>query len=312
MALNPHVQTSYSNHVLSYIEKLFLALIKKELLLAPLGMAKLLGKRQGNTIRFIRWDSPSGSTSTLSDGVTPDGISLTTAVVNATLSQYGRFAAVSDRLQDVAINDTLKDMTGVLAYDAALSIDQLVRNELDANGTQNYADDASNSSIANVETNTDKIRSTELKILLKNFRVADVKPFDNGLYRGVIHPLMEFDLLSETTTGTFMELVSKTSADPTRKGLIGTAYGIELMRSSNIRADATYTNTYGNIFVGKDAFGTISIDSLSPEMIIKALGSAGTEDALNQRATVGYKFWYVAKVLRTVAVQTLWAYSVGV
>jgi N4-gp56 family major capsid protein len=191
------------------------------------------------------------------------------------------------------------------------TIDSLVRNELDANGTQRYADAANNSSKANVESGTDKLRSDELKIVLKAMRVADVPAFEDGLYRGIIHPLMEFDLLSETAASTFVVLVAGQpyGQKVAERGEIGTAFGIKLLRSTNIRADATSTNTYGNIFLGKDAFGTVDVENAGLKTIVKPLGSAGTEDPLNQRATVGYKFWFVPKVLEALRAQIMWCYG---
>jgi len=306
---NLHARATFSDHIDSYLEKKFLDRLVKELVLAKFGMEKTLPSHLGTTVKWNRWDNPSGSTTALTDGVSPDGITLTSSNVTATLANYGQFASTTDELQLTAINDTMQDMVELLGYAASVSLDSLIRNELDTNGTQNYADDANNSSIANVETGTDKIRSTELRIMLKQMRTNDVRPFEDGLYRGVIHPLMEFDLISETGATDFVLLAANTSNKVQETGEIGQAFGIKLFRSSNIRADATSTNTYGNIFVGKNSFGTVNLESAKTKIIVKPLGSAGTEDPLDQRATVGYKFWYAAKVLETIRVHALWAYS---
>ncbi len=45
-------------------------------------------------------------------------------------------------------------------------------------------------------------------------------------------------------------------------------------------------------------------------MYRKPQGSAGTEDPIDQRATIGYKYSYAAKVLEAARVQVLWAYGV--
>lgn len=310
--LNTHVRSSFSDHIHSFLEKKFLERLEKELVLNQFGMKKSVPANGGTVVKFNRWTNPSASTTALSDGVSPDGISLTSATVSATLAQYGQFASTSDELQLIAINDTMKDMAELLGYASALSIDTLVRNELDANGTQKYADWANNSSKANVESGTDKMRSDELKYALKALRVANVPTFEDGLYRGIIHPLMEFDLLSETAASTFVVLAANFiggAKDIAEKGNIGQAFGIKLLRSTNIRADSTSTNTYGNIFLGKDAFGTIDINGAGVQTIVKPLGSAGTEDPLNQRATVGYKFWFVPKILEAVRAQIVWCYG---
>ncbi|MFI5405032.1 MAG: N4-gp56 family major capsid protein [Nitrososphaerales archaeon] len=313
MAFNTQVVSDFTNQVNLYLERRFLEMIKAELHLASLGMPKSLAKREGNTMRFFRWDTPTGNAAALTDGVTPSGTTRTTSTVLATLVQYGLFTAVSDALQTIVINDTLRDITDLNAYDAALSIDSLVRTELRTNGTQKYADGAfvggANASQANVETGTDRIRSNELRGIAAALRVANSRPYADGFYRGVVNPLQEIDLYAETAANSFVILASHngTASAILEKGFIGTAYGIKLMRSTNITV-GTSANTFGAIFCGMNGFGTIGIETLKPEVIVKPLGFG--EDPLNQRASAGYKYWYAAKVLRALDVQVLWSYSV--
>lgn len=48
-------------------------------------------------------------------------------------------------------------------------------------------------------------------------------------------------------------------------------------------------SVFGTLFLGKDAYGTTSIEGGAMETIVKPLGSSGTADPLNQRSTVGWK-----------------------
>ena len=57
------------------------------------------------------------------------------------------------------------------------------------------------------------------------------------------------------------------------------------------------TAVYMCEFLGKEGYGMIDPEGGSMETIIKALGSAGTADPLNQRSTVGYKFEQATKIL---------------
>ncbi len=54
---------------------------------------------------------------------------------------------------------------------------------------------------------------------------------------------------------------------------------------------------YGCIFFGRDAYGRVELSGGAMEMIIKAKGSAGTADPLNQRSTVGWKAAHAAAIL---------------
>lgn len=54
---------------------------------------------------------------------------------------------------------------------------------------------------------------------------------------------------------------------------------------------------YGCIFFGRDAYGRVELSGGAMEMIVKAKGSAGTADPLNQRSTVGWKATHAAAIL---------------
>jgi len=309
--LNVQVSTGFTDHIMAFLEKRFLDILRSELHLTKFGMPKMLAQHQGKTVKWNRFNNIAASVEALTESVSPDGVNLSSAAVTATLAGYGQFVSIADYFQMSAINDTQLAAVDLLSYTAALSLDSLARNELDTNGTQNYADSANNDTKAKVEAGVDNIGSLELKQVLKNMRKNDVPAFEDGNYRGVIHPLMEFDLISESGASDFVLLASNTSNKISEKGEIGTAYGIKLVRSTNIRADETETNTYGNIFLGRNAYGTVDLQSAGLKIIRKPFGSAGTEDPLDQRATIGYKVYYAVKVLEAVRAQILWAYNAG-
>lgn len=54
---------------------------------------------------------------------------------------------------------------------------------------------------------------------------------------------------------------------------------------------------FGTLFIGANAFGTTSVEGGGMETIVKPLGSSGTADPLNQRATVGWKAMKTAERL---------------
>ena len=57
------------------------------------------------------------------------------------------------------------------------------------------------------------------------------------------------------------------------------------------------TAIYCTMVLGADAYGVTEVEGLGLEHIIHQLGSAGTGDPLNQRATVGWKATAVAERL---------------
>ncbi len=59
------------------------------------------------------------------------------------------------------------------------------------------------------------------------------------------------------------------------------------------------TAVFGCLALGTDAYGITNIEGGGLEMIVKPLGSGGTADPLNQRATVGWKATHVAELLNS-------------
>ena len=56
-------------------------------------------------------------------------------------------------------------------------------------------------------------------------------------------------------------------------------------------------DVYATIVLGENAYGTTEVEGGGLQHIVKQLGSAGTADPLNQRATAGWKATKVAKRL---------------
>jgi len=54
-----------------------------------------------------------------------------------------------------------------------------------------------------------------------------------------------------------------------------------------------------SLFYGKDAYATTEIEGGGLETIVKQLGSAGTDDPLNQRASIGWKATKVTEILHS-------------
>jgi len=61
--------------------------------------------------------------------------------------------------------------------------------------------------------------------------------------------------------------------------------------------DSTNIDVYGTMVFGRNAYGTIPLQKGNVKNIVKKMGSAGTEDPLDQRATTGWKMATVTKIL---------------
>lgn len=305
--MNVQKTSDLTNLMQTYYEKRLLDKLRSKFHFADFAMKQKLRKNSGKVVRWNRYSDLSVNTTALTEGVSPDGDSLESNIVDATVAGYGRFVTISDFIEMTAISSVMNEAVDLLGYDAGRTADALTRNEVDTNGNQRYTDPANNSSKANVQSGSDVLKASDIRLAAKALAAADVEPWEDGLYRGIIHPIMEFDLLGDTTSQGFIQLVANTDASDQRKGKIGDIYGVKLFRSAHVRADATSTNVYMNPIVGKNAYGTVDLDGGSLQLIVKQLGSGA--DPLNQRATVGYKFYTANKVLDADRIAVINAYG---
>jgi N4-gp56 family major capsid protein len=115
-------------------------------------------------------------------------------------------------------------------------------------------------------------------------------PKINGDYVAIIHPDCTYDLMSDPNWKYPHQYVDTKEI---YQGEIGKIEGVRFVETSEAKifegAGASSRDVYSTLVIGDDAYGTTSLSGGGLEHIVKQLGSAGTADPLNQRATGGFK-----------------------
>ena len=112
----------------------------------------------------------------------------------------------------------------------------------------------------------------------------------NGSYVGIIHPDTSYDLMSDPKW-----INVKTYSDPEGiyQGEIGKIENVRFVETSEAKIfegeGKDGVDVYSTLIIGDNAYGTTEIAGGGLQHIVKQLGSAGTADPLNQRATAGWK-----------------------
>jgi N4-gp56 family major capsid protein len=283
-----------STAVATYYDRLFLDRLVKELHFDEFGQKKQLPKGSGTTIQFQRFTNFSANTTALTEGTVPSGLTLQSTTLTAIPLQYGDFVSMSDRLILESIDPIVKDALELLSYRAALSMDTLIRNDLNSNATSQYAGGAGSEGATSAV-----VTASEIRKLVRTLRTSDVLPMEGGDYAAIIHPATAFDLMSDTASGGWMDINKYTTTGPAYKGEVGKLYGVRFVTSTNIGTGtgASSATTYRNFVIGKGAYGLVDVAGGGLKTYTKQLGSAGSADPLDQIATVGYKFYFVNKTL---------------
>jgi N4-gp56 family major capsid protein len=261
------------------------------------------------TIKFRRYGNLSAATTALSEGITPSGSNLSVTDITATVAQYGDYITVTDVLDYSSQDPVLMEAAEILGDQAGDTLDQLTRDVLAA-GTNVYYPGAivSRVTVASSDIITDTIIKKSVRLLKNNKARRMTKMVDattgygttplNASYIGLVHPNTTYDLKGISS---FTPIEKYASTTGTMEGEVGKVDEVRFVESTNCKvftgAGAAGIDVYATIVFGSDAYGTTRISGEALKNIVKPLGSAGTADPLDQRATSGWKATFVAKIL---------------
>lgn len=291
--LSPEMKTFYSD--------LLIDLAEPELIHDQFGQKRPIPKGSGKTIEFRQFDPLPELTTPLTEGVTPNGQSMDVKSTTASVSQYGGYVTISDMLILSAIDNNVVEATKLTASQAGRTLDTITREVLASGTNVRYVGGkASRSAI----TAADVLTVDEVKKAVRDLEIQDAPKID-GCYIGIIHPSVKYDLMKDP-----LWQDPHKYADPEHiyRNEIGKLYGVRFVESSRAKVfqkagatpggtGAVAVDVYATLILGADAYGITEITGGGLEHIVKQLGSAGTADPLNQRASCGWKATKTAKIL---------------
>ena len=258
------------------------------------GQKHPIPKNGGKTIEFRKYSPLPKLTTPISEGVTPDGQSLNMSTIEATVAQYGGYITLSDVLLLTAIDNNLVQATKLLGAQAGSTLDTITREVLNGgtnvifSGGKEAREDLDGTSLLTVDDVKKAVR------LLKNQNAEQI----SGSWVGIIHPDIAYDLTNDPAWKDV-----KTYSDPSDiyEGEIGKIYGVRFVETTEAKiwagAGAGGRAVYSTLILGDNAYGVTEISGGGLQHIVKQLGSAGTGDPLDQRATAGWKATKVAERL---------------
>ncbi len=258
------------------------------------GQKHPIPKNGGKTIEFRKYSPLPKLLDPISEGVTPDGQSLNMSTIEATVAQYGGYITLSDVLLLTAIDNNLVQATKLLGAQAGATLDTITREVLNGgtnvifSGGKDARVDIDATSLLTVDDVKKAVR------LLKNQNAEKI----NGAWVGIINPDIAYDLTNDPAWKDV-----KTYSDPADiyEGEIGKIFGVRFVETTEAKVWAGAGNggraVYSTLILGDNAYGVTEISGGGLQHIVKQLGSAGTGDPLDQRATAGWKATKVAERL---------------
>lgn len=248
-------------------------------------------KNGGKHINFRRFMPFTKAMSYLSEGITPNGGKLSVTEVTGTLKEYGHFISLSDTLVLTSIDNTMLETTKLLGNQAGITLDALTREVLNGGTNVMYSGGVSarTSLDANCKISVDDIFKAA------RFLKSQNAPKIDGSYVAIIHPDVSYDLMRDPE---WVDVAKYNGSTKLFEGEIGKLGGVRFIETSEAKTFPTSTfTTYSTMVIGANAYGVTELEGGALKTIIKQLGSAGTADPLEQRATVGWKAYHAAERL---------------
>lgn len=299
--LSPEMKTYYSDYL---IDNALPKLVHDQF-----GQKHPIPKNGGKTIEFRKYSPLPKLTTALTEGVTPDGQSLTVTNLTATVAQYGGYVTLSDMLLMTAIDNNLVQATKLLGNQAGATLDTITREVLNGGTNVIYSGGVSARAdlVGGSATATDNCLLTvdDIKLAVRALKNQNADKIGDS-YVAIIHPDVAYDLTNDPK----WEKVKDYDPKDWYEGEIGRIAGVRFVETTEAKiwskaakdkatgtAVASSRAVYSTLVLGDNAYGVTEIEGGGLEHIVKQLGSAGTSDPINQRATVGWKATKVAERL---------------
>lgn len=246
----------------------------------------------GKTIQFRKYSPLPKLTVPLEEGKTPNGQTLNMSIVEADVAQYGGYVTLSDILLMTAIDNNLVQATRLLGSQAGRTLDTITREVLVGGTNVQYAEGqvkARNLLVGGASNGNHYLTVKAVKMAVRTLKNRNAQKID-GSFVGIVHPDCSFDLTEDPNWKYPHQYQDTTEL---YEGEIGKIEGVRFVETTEAKifekAGASSRDVYATLIMGSDAYGTTNLANGGLEHIVKQLGSAGSSDPLNQRATVGWK-----------------------
>ncbi len=268
MAYSPATNTSSSaglGHLASvYYKKKGLDRLMKKFQFRGVCTDDMLPKASGKTVQFYRYSNFSANTTPTTEGTVGTGLSMTSKVLGATVSQYTSFITISDLVNLTAIDSQVAIASDLLGYQAGLSVDTMTRNVID-----------DQSSSANLSVIGTYFRVADLRNHFTQLQAIDVEPFEDGNMYTILHPFVSYDIVNDPAAGGLADIFKFTAPEKSPlikyedRGVVTHVAGCKVVVSTNVKTGTSGSNnTYRVYTFGKGGVGCVDLEGKGPSNVV--------------------------------------------
>ena len=260
------------------------------------------------TMFAFRYKNLLPATTPLTEGVLPTESAPVREKVEFGVAQYGSYVTYTDQIDMFDVDNIKAQFTDILADQAALTADTVIRDVISAGTNVVYAEGVADR--ATVASGAHKLTTANLDLAvlkLKNAKAKKMKSVVDGsvkigtkpirdAYVCIVHPNQFPDL--KALSG-FVPVEQYAYSKDILDGEVGSYNEIRFVENTNLKVVAVSgVNVYLSLLLAEKAYAAVSVrGKKGTEMIFKPLTAGGVENALNQKGSIGWKMYCGAKIL---------------
>lgn len=192
----------------------------------------------------------------VTEGTNPTSVTWGATAYSSGPAQYGILVQVSDLLVHNSAVEVVQAATEKVRFALARLVDTVLQTVVNAgtNGVIYSGGKTSRATLAAGDTITQSDVNRGLKYL-RSANAAGMTPFEGGYYAGIIHPQVEMDLMTNSATGSFVDVGRYTSVDDLRMGKMGHFRGVRYLSTAYQNYFNSTVNVFPTTLIGQNSFG---------------------------------------------------------
>ena len=239
-----------------------LDILQKKFVFRDACLKDMLDRQSGRTVQWFRYSNLAANTTISTEGTVGSSLTLTSKVVQATVSQYTAFITVSDLLMDTALDPIVQSAAERLGYQAGLSVDTITRNVIDA--------ESSSTNLAPLAT---YYKVADLRNARHQLQANDVMPMEDGDFFAVAHPFVTYDIVNDPSAVGLADIFkynTNVNNSPLVKyedrGQVIRVAGVRLVESTNVKTQSG-PNRYRVYVFGRNGVGSVDLEGRGPSEV---------------------------------------------
>ena len=248
----------------TFFDRQLLEGARTRLVHAQYGQKRHIPPNNGKRVEFRRWNlfDIDQTMCALTEGVTPDGQTLSQSSVEAEVNQYGAYVEISDLLEQTAYEQVLSDSAELLGEQLGTVVEWITR---DAMCAGNNVQRAGGKTARNELTSADTLTVDEIRRAVRTLKKAKARPFGGKDGRKqhficICSPDATYDLQEDP----LWQDVSKYAAkEQLYTGEIGMLFGVVFIESTEAKVIRQAVHT--KVAAHSASSAVVTVDEVTAE-----------------------------------------------